>query len=336
MKKSKNQTQKQIQKKIRRSEFFQKFYFLIPYLSLLSTLWSSVVLVCVPGLFIKNDRLTWYSIVITLVFLVPNAILVFIKDHYEQEFKNNTDVVLYKKAEALYRELIRAFLNIVTNKNRRLTKAISTSENHFYADPSEQIADIFSEMRKCLSFLLTNKKNRIEEDDIYINLLYNIDNSSDWLMLEPNQKGLSYDKLMNDKSFFKFLLDNNSNYLFYNNKQDLLNIDRYIQDERDVKENNQLKGSILGYKFDAIKIPNHSINVLLFISTFSTRFVEPKNDEDDITVACDTVKENIKKTILAQFVPRIQIELCHEYIIKRLPKNITPDESTESDKNESY
>ena len=314
--KSKIKTQKKVQKQIKTSEKFQKVYFLIPVLNVLATLWSSVILVCIPQFFIKNDKLTWYAIIITIALIVPSAFLSLVKSYYEELFKSNTDVTLYRKSEALYKELIRSFYNIVTRKAKRLSKSISNDDGQIYANPSEQISDIFEEMQNCLSFLLTNKNNRIDKDDIYINLLYKINDSTEWFLLEPNQQGLSYELLMTEKSFFTFLLNHKNNYLFHNSKQELLEIERYIEDERDVKEDGKLKGSIIGYKFNPIKVKGHNITALLFFSTFSTRFVEPKKENDDISATCETVKKNIKNIIIGQFVPRIQIELCHEYILK--------------------
>lgn len=313
---SKKKTQKKIQKKIDNAEKFQKIAFLIPVFGVLSTIWSALILTCFPKIFIIDGKLPWYSVIITVIIIVPNAILSLIKTYYDRIQNNNSSIEVYKKSQALYSKLIEAFNNIVNLKHRRIIKSISENNPTVYVDPSEQISDIFKELKAALCFILSNKKRRVDESDIYINLLYRVNDSQKWIPVELSQEGLSYDDLMQEKSFFKYLYNSKSNFLFYNSKQELLDIDHYIQDERDIKENNELKGSILGFKFDAINVEGHKIKVLLFVSSFSTKFVEANHSNEDISARCSILKENISEAILPQFVSRIKLELCNNYVNK--------------------
>ena len=321
--KSKKGTQKKIQKKIRNAERAQKLYFLIPWLTALSMVWGSVVLTCLPTVFIENNHYKWYTVLVTIVLFLPLAVLTIVQAHYDRALKEDDVLVLNTNVSTLYRELINSFNNIVNKKVNRLSRSIALEASVARADPVEQVSDIFNEMRRCLSFLLSNKSNRIEPDDIYINLLYCINGSTVWEQIEKNQEGLSYEGLMKEQSFFRFLLNNKPNYVFYNSKQEVLEQQHYIQDSRDsIDDNNKLKGSIVGYKFDAVKTDGNQVQVLLFISTFTKRFVEEKKEGEDISIKCERVKQNIKNNIIDQFVPRMKIELCNDYIEKIMQERI--------------
>ena len=309
MKKQKNQTK--TQKRINNSKRFQKFYFLIPILTSLSTIWSTLLIPCLHDVFFKDSKMKPWALAIAVVIILPNAFLLFVRTYYDWALKNDDDVKFYEKLTVIYKELITSFSHIVDNKKKRLVDAILKNSTPFI-DSNEQISDIFSGIKKSLSFLLTNNNNRIGEDDIYVNLLYKTKNESNWNLIEQNQEGLSYDGLMDKNSFFTYLLEYKGNYLFFNEKQKLLEDYHYLQDERDEIENGRIKGSILGYKFCPIRTGGEDLQVLLFFSTFNHKFVESQND--DTTERCKAVRENIKNVIINQYVPRLSIELLNTYL----------------------
>ncbi len=309
----KSPKQTETQKKIKRSDFFQKIYILIPIFSVLLTVWTTLFS-CFIDFFTSTKTIQLWSILVIFLLSLPIIFLSVVKAHYDRILKDDIEAVLNEKSQALYVLLIKAFRSLSNKKHKRLVSSINQNNVIMRSEPNNQIVDIFGEIQRVLSYIMSTKSRRMDNEDFFIHMIYRYDDSSEWKLIEVEEGGVTLERLIAEKSFFRFLLNHDSDYLFYNSKQELLEVDHYLIEPRDEKENNVLKGSILGYKFKAIGTNEHNVTALLFVSLFSTSFVEVKKKDKETKKRCKILSDNIKDVILHQFDSRLSVELCNLYI----------------------
>jgi hypothetical protein len=117
---------------------------------------------------------------------------------------------------------------------------------------------------------------------------------------------------LDKNSTFKKILNSKEDLIFWNSKEDARKAEEYLADEEDQYDDKKnLKGSIACYKIQIIHQNQVYINAIISFVTYSKKFVN-KDDEK----AINTVKYNIKQSILSVYKKRLSIELCLLYLLK--------------------
>lgn len=304
--------QTKIQKRIKISNFFAKHFYIIPVLDIFVLIWFSLILPFGGAKFklLVDNTLTKSGWLFSSIVVIIPLIMTLIKACSDKAANDDDSKERAIREADLYKTLLRSFLNICDKKAIYLANKLSylkNSQKNQSLNPMAQLEEIIKQLKTSLSFLLSDEKNRIDTEEMYVNILCNFDDSEKWIAIPGDQRGISKDELMRENSFFTYIKNINSCYDFNNNKQDLYEVNHYIKDERDTIEDGKLLGSILGYRIQ-IRTEQHKIMAILFVSTFERKFI---NAEDKTYIS--NVRNNIKNIILKQFEPRIRIELCNLY-----------------------
>lgn len=315
MKKSNQIEQQKIEKKLQQNEWFQSHFYIIPLIEAVVFLWFSLFIPCVNNcwLLMDNGKLTSVGVLISIALPIILAAFI-IKQGYLIYYIKHTDLSEFtEKKETLYTTLLSSFLTICQRKSSYL---VSHMGDHSLCSPESQFQTIFDELKDCLAFLLAENDHRINFQDMHVDMLCQFDDG-EWFDIPKDSYGMLSKDFRNNNSFFSLLQSERSMFLFKNSKQQLFKDLHYIPDERDVEKDNELQGSILGYRIKIQHNNNSNITALLFVSTFTAPFVRTKyKDEKTIHNDIETAKHNIQNIILKQFEPRLKIELCNLYNLK--------------------
>lgn len=305
-------------------EWVQKKWLIVSILMSTSSIWFSLILnfygekfsLIVTGQ--NGDRqFTRWGAFLTF-FIIAFSLLLAMAQRYYEYSKLSTD--RDKRKLVILEKVDLETSNVCDNKYITLKKRIMAIKRgeinelpQIVSRPCEQLKHITSKINCCLCKLLTQKEYDIREDELYVSLYYKFPFEDNvWKLadsLSP-EKGLSIDELMDEKSTFSAILKSKETFIFFNSKEHARKSEHYIKDEEDnVDENDELKGSIGCYKIDVKEDNKKLIEAVLCITTYSKRFV---NDNDKKTI--DNVKYNMAKYVLKPFVKRIQIELCLLYL----------------------
>lgn len=289
---------------IKISEFLKRHFYISLFLDALLTLWYSLILPiwAKPIFFDENDKITVLGVVISIFLTLLTLGFSIFRGIIDAKVRNSDEYQKVFNENGFLKKLLSGFYSVCGKKLNFLITNIDKSS--IKSNAIGQLGELFAQISNCLSFLLSSDSNRIENEDLFVNMLYKFDADDNWRHLPVDEMGISDEKLFSDNSFLSCLMRGNSNYLFYNSKEELRQEGKYIRDNRDTEENGELQGSILGLRI-SVRI-NHfdRITALLFVSTFDKKFT--LNDKGD------NVKNNIK-TILSQFEARIKIELLNLY-----------------------
>lgn len=186
------------------------------------------------------------------------------------------------------------------------------------SNPQKQLQAIADQIKECLSQLLAEKgDNKVNGKDIVATIAYQFPLESDKWYWATEEHGLGFDKLVTSsapyslrKSTFQSLLESGHNYLFYNSKQEAFQDKKYICDDFDERdENDLLKGSIACYKIEIKKNDKVYIRSVLSITSYKQHFT---SDTSKQTV--NNVRWNMDDFVINDFSKRIKIELCLLYL----------------------
>jgi len=267
-----------------------------------------------------KSSFTVFGVICTIVIILFSSILIVAQRYYEYKRLNiDTD----KRKLVILEHVDLGTDKICDNKFITLKKLIykikvngSAKPPNIISNPSEQLKHIIEKMNSCLCSLLTQAEYKINENELYISLYYNLplEDENKWFLADSltPEKGLSCDELLKaKKSTFMKVLNSDKQLVFWNSKEDASKNKHYIQDEEDrVNEKNELQGSIACYKIEIKHDNKELIKAVLSITTYSKRFVNSSNKK-----IIENVQYNISEHILSTFCKRIKIELCLLYLL---------------------
>ena len=289
---------------IKISEFLKRHFYISLILDALLTLWYSLILpIWAKSIFFdENDRITGFGLFISITLTLLTLGFAIFRGIVDAKVRNSDSYQKVFNENGFLRKLLSGLYSVCEKKVSFLTSNIDNSS--IKTNALNQLSEIFTQISNCLSFLLSSDNNRIDNEDLFINMLYKFDTEDEWNHFPINEIGISDEKLFSDGSFLSSLKRGNANYLFNNSKEELRADGKYIKDNRDSEEGGELQGSILGLRITVRINRKDRITALLFISTFDKKFT--LNDK------VENVKNNIK-TILMQYESRIKVELLNLY-----------------------
>ena len=301
------------------NNFFEKYFYIPPIFSVLSALWFPLVVVWLGQYFHimdENKNFTTFGIVISIVvFLIP-ATLTIIKTFVER-YKSETIAQIREELEdeKNYSELVAkvatGFSVLCEKKRSHIIKAIAQKKVKSAAyDCREQLEIILEQLDQSASYMLSQRNSRLKQNDLYVSLYYQFRGDETWHCVNTCQDGMSTTDLLEKDTTFRYLLnDTTPNYVFYNSKEEAKGEHRYAKDSLDKLQDNELAGSIIGYRFPIITDDIKYIDTMIFLTTYSKKVV---NSTDKETI--DIVKNNLEEFVLKQFSKRIAIELGLWYL----------------------
>ena len=303
------------------NHFFEKYFYIPPIISAISALWFPLVVVWL-GKYInvvdKNKDFTTFGIIISiLIFAVP-ASLTIIKTFVER-YKEETIAEIKEELEDeknysdLVAKVATAFSVLCNKKRNHIIGAITQNEVKARAyDCKEQLETILEQLDQSASYMLSQRNSRLRQNDLYVSLYYQFKDDETWHCVNTCQDGMKTEELLEKDTTFKYLLnDNTPNYVFFNSKEDARGEHHYAKDGLDVLHENELAGSIIGYRFPLVSDDVKYIDAMIFLTTYSKKVVN-SNDKERIEI----VKNNLKEFVLDQFSKRISIELGLWYLEK--------------------
>lgn len=303
-------------------DWMARQWLIVSFLASTIAIWYSFIL-AFAGEFFKlkrqinsSSRLTLLGWILTIL-LVIWTFLVQASDKYYAYRKNSDD----QEAINYIRERVSArIIKVCTSKYNTLIELIDliskgmTQPKRIISNPCLQLKTLASELAECLRSLLIHGGYIINEDDIYISIIYKFHDFKSWKQTDSlySEKGLEIDEVVNNsKTTFSATLNSKNGIIFYNSKQEAFNKGEYIPDSCDKYDSNgKLLGSILCYRIICKKNAIDYITAIISITTYDKSLVSKKAQKSVI----DNVKYNIEKHILSAFEKRISIELCLLYL----------------------
>ena len=306
--------------------FFEKRFYIPPIFSFISALWFPLVVVLLGKSFhIVNgsNEFTIFGIISSaLIFIIPAffTILQTITDRSKQE--SIAQIKKQFKDEEAYSTLLAtvttSFSKLCEKKCSYIIGAIAQEKDKASAyDCRDQLETILDQLDQCASYILSQKNARIKSQDLYVSLYYQFRGDDQWHCVNRVQGGLTTADLLDKDTTFKYLLnDSTPDYVFFNSKEEAKGEQHYAKDGHDILQNNELAGSIIGYRFSLVTEDIKYIDAMLFLSTYSKRVV---NSSDKNTI--NIVKNNLEEFVLRQFSKRISIELGLWYLGDKNQRN---------------
>ena len=300
--------------------FFEKYFYIPPIFSVLSGLWFPLVVVLLGqklNIMDESKNFTVGGITASIIiFLIPAALTV-IKTFVER-YKTDTIAKIQEELEdeKKYSELISriatGFSTLCKKKHDHITKSIAQKKGKEFAyDCREQVENILEQLDQSVSYLLSQKNSRLKQNDLYVSLYYQFLGDETWHCVNTCQNGMSTVELLEKDTTFKYLLnDNTPNYVFYNSKEEAKGEHHYVKDSLDKFQDNELAGSIIGYRFPIITDDVKYIDIMIFLTTYSKKIVNSAAKEETINI----IKNNLEEFVLKQFSKRIAIELGLWYL----------------------
>lgn len=220
----------------------------------------------------------------------------------------NFNLKLIGNINSICNEKLNTLIDVIDKVNKRSMASPLIIDN-----PCNQLRNISVAISDTINYALNgNNVNNDVENDVRVNIFYSLCNekNNDW-KLSYSEK-FEYNDIKditdNKQSLFNFALNETSNIIMRNNKQNALNEGHYIRCQADIIEDDKLMGSILYYKIPIKdKQGKTIINIVIMVYTCQRRFAEENLQ------AVKIAKYNIE-TVLLRFKPRIQIELCLHYL----------------------
>ena len=303
------------------NNFFEKFFYIPPILSAISALWFPLVVVQLGkhlNIIDDNKDFTIKGIVASIiVFLIP-AVLTIIKSIVER-YKSKTISVVKEELEDernfsdLLLTIASGFSKLCDKKRNHIANAIAHNKVKSSAyNCREQLELILEQLDQSASYMLSQKNSRLRQNDLYVSLYYQFYGDETWHCVNTCQDGMTTEDLLEKDTTFKYLLnDTTPNYVFYNSKEEAKGEHHYAKDSLDETRDNELSGSIIGYRFPLITDDVKYIDAMIFLTTYSKKVVS-SNDKDQIEI----IKNNLQEFVLKQFSKRISIELGLWYLEK--------------------
>lgn len=313
-----NQSQKGIESVI---QFLNKYYIKVIF-TFLSSIWFPII-IRYWGESLKltnNDKLKWHAWVVTIIIYGGTLCLAFIAVK-ESKITNehNLRISQLKDSIKIYEHLLKSIDKICDNKYGTMLRYIMNSDykklnsNQVYKmiQPLDQLIEISKEIKECFNEIVV-----IGNNQLVVSMAYNfpqIDDNWLWVDCTNNYGGLTPLELINHRTSTFYNVYNEQNYfIFYNNKEEAVNDNAYIRDNRDKGKKN---GSIVCMEIP-VEIQNNCkiARLILSISSYGFMFDESNTKQDKIG-------ETIENIILHRFSKRIRIELLNLYINKCIQCN---------------
>ena len=210
------------------NEFFEKRFYILPLLGVLSALWFPLVVVLLGQTFKimdKNNNFTTFGIVSSiLVFLIPSLLTIFkaFAERYKEQAiaQAREELKDEKNFSELLKKIITGFSMLCEKKHNHITRSIAQKKDKASAyDCHEQLETVLEQLDQSASYMLSEKSNRLKQTDLYVSLYYKFNEDETWHCVNTNQHGMSTPDLLEKDTTFKYLLnDNTPNYVFYNSK----------------------------------------------------------------------------------------------------------------------
>ena len=192
------------------------------------------------------------------------------------------------------------------------------------SDPRRQLNALSKELSRCIAELLKFKERRYITD-IFTSIAYRFPSeaNNEWHWA-TSERGLSMAELLSEKdgktSTFKYLIEHDGHIVFHNSKQTAFEKGRYLPDNEDeYDEEHKLKGSIACFQYEIKEDNIHLIDFVITITSYSQQFAQGKQDGDKYV---QTIKDNLYKQIMPNFVVRTKTELCLLYLKYVREKNL--------------
>ena len=304
------------------SHLFDKWFWLIPVVSFFASLWFPLISKVIGakfGLIDDSQAFTTAGIIASVVIMGIPVALTIMKVISEKIFDDRKELETAlddeKRHNDLFLRIINSFDQLCENKEQKIVRAMQTpSDKTKGYDPHEQLEYILNEIDNNVSFLLSDSGNRIKSNDLYVSLYYSFDNGEEWHCANTRQKGMSTADLLTQNTTFKYLLnEKSSNYVFYNSKESAKADHKYVPDKLDRYENDELVGSIAGYKFSITSDEKTYVDAILFLTTYGKKFVDIDERKENIPYI-ENAKANIEQFILEKYIKRIKIEFGSWYL----------------------
>lgn len=280
---------------------------------LVSSCWSIVLTYAGKDLLLRSDTgLSFFGWVIT-IFVVVCQTTVTSYDAYKKKYKTAKEQEKLIHENAILKTLHVAFDELCDEKSSSLLNSINNNLSNvdIVADPKSQLKLLLKKLEVAVSEMLSEKSYRINSEEIRANMFFNFDNDG-WRQINDNEGFIKKETVLKEKSTFKYLINESlRDMVLFCSKHDAFINGRYVPEPADDRnKNNEIKGSIFGYKF-ARNINGRNIQVAIFCATYNKTFIDMNIINDD---AVETMTYNLKNVILKNFEKRAIIELETLYL----------------------
>ncbi len=304
-----------------------------------SAVWYSLILTFFGNGWLINinaegeKRLTILGLILSLLLLIVNICVPIIEKYHERHNskKEEYDAAILKSE---FLSSINQSVNSVCHAklSNQIKKIIAVTEGEInapeiYTEPCEQLQKILDKLSGNLCDLVSNSANKLTTNDISINLMYNFPkvNNEKWIYADTSDANiLPIDRIVKENSTFKYLLESEEPYVFYNSKQKALENKHYIKDRLDKTSNGKLLGSIACFLLEYGNDSGVYIRAVLTIMTHRKQIIYEKafydeptkgmTPEQSIQAASNRLGLNIDENLIDNYSKRIGIELCNYYM----------------------
>lgn len=276
--------------------------------------WGLKHLIEVNG--VSQTRLTIPGYIISFLTIFWSFLTLCAERYYKTRYSDSIEDL--EATNYIFSCIDSRIVSICDNKYKTLLGFIKSIEKGevkpkpIISKPCSQLNVISSQLVECLRDLLQQNGAKIALNDLYISIIYKFNRDNEWKLAESNfpERGLSVKEVTTlNGTTFQYLLSQQNNYVFYNDKTIAKKEERYFPDDKDVKDSNgNLQGSILCYRLKCTKEGKDYITAVISITTYENKLIVSSKKDEKV------ILNNIIQYIIKPFENRIRIELCLAYL----------------------
>lgn len=311
------------------SKWIDKHWIFYAAVVTFSGVWFSLALTYL-GTFLKlkdENGLTVFGWILTVVVVSLMVFSTIMKKYSERKsVEYSSGYVVY---DTLFSTLSQAASHKITSQISGIQNALK--EGKIYSSrPCDQLRELIKAIKNSLLVMLGEDDYAFQPDDIYVSLAYRfpVEPNCKWRWASSDSRvGTGIEELnSNPCSTFNYLIKNQKDYVFFNNKNEAFKEQHYAPDPDEDKVDGVYAGSIACYRIEVSDEEHTYIEAVLSISTYHKHFSK-EDDEDSV----NNVKNNIRKMICDSFSEPLKVELNEFYLNKLHNKiQINPSKGTKS------
>ncbi len=249
------------------------------------------------GLTARNNTLTSRGSYLLWSLILFSIIINYAKskgDKYIANADQNTNDLLKK--------LISRTNTLAQIKYNRFIKFIKQHHSSEINDPFNHITKAEKQIRLLLNYFrdIFSDAFKIDTDNIGISLLYKslLKPEWEWLHKMNIENDLSKTDLINNPhSSFRQIIDGHCNFIFYRDKRDAINENKYVPSQKDSEDHNL--GSIICKKFYIGDEPEYLV-AILSISTYGIMICKQRDYNYSKKIINDIILKIIEKLLLIE------------------------------------
>lgn len=263
----------------------------------------------------ENGDLTTFGQLLTPTVMLFAVIFAFAQEVSEYIIRNKKENEIHDLNEKLSKE--KEYQRFLNEKESELYQYRISNKIPILKDGAENTVKLFDhteeQLKRIQEAMQSCVKKNLDiyygekERKVYVSVLYSFpgDNDKGWKWTSnSNQRGASAEKLINGKSVFRKLLDQDEPYAIFNSKNEAHKAGWYEIDGDDKKEN--MNGSIICYKISLKENDDDYLIALIGISTYQNSFFD-----ENLGIDAEEVALRLLNDVVDVFSQHLKLELCN-------------------------